>query len=148
MKNIFSIAFSAFILVVVYAFASPKVDFKTDAAEGIQFHKGTWEEALTQAKEENKLIFLDIYASWCGPCKQLKKNTFSNSEVGEYYNNNFVSVAFDGEKGEGAVLAQKYRISAYPSLLFIDGNGNIIGKAVGYHNPDEIIELGQKFFSL
>ena len=145
MKNILSLAFSAIVLVAVYAFTNPSVDFKADAAEGIQFHRGTWNEALAQAKEENKLIFLDIYASWCGPCKQLKKKTFSDSEVGEYYNKNFINAAFDGEKGEGAMLARKYRISAYPSLLFIDGNGNVIGKALGYHSPNEIIELANKY---
>jgi len=145
MKNLLFIAFSAIVLVAVYAFVNPKVDFKADTKEGIQFHKGTWEEALQLAKKENKLIFLDIYATWCGPCKKLKANTFSNSEVGTVYNQNFVNVAFDGEQGEGAMLMQKYNLRSFPSLLFIDGNGKVITKTGGYHNPNELIELGEQF---
>jgi thiol:disulfide interchange protein len=139
------IAFSAIAMVAVYAFANPKVDFKADTEEGIQFHNGTWEEALQLAKKENKLIFLDIYATWCGPCKKLKANTFSNTEVGSYYNQNYINVAFDGEQGEGAMLMQKYGLRSFPSLLFIDGNGKVVGQTVGYHNPSQFLELGQKF---
>lgn len=139
------IAFSAIAMVAVYAFANQKVDFKADTEDGIQFHNGTWEEALQIAKKENKLIFLDIYATWCGPCKQLKKNTFSSAEVGTFYNENFVNVALDGEQGEGKMLMQKYALRSFPSLLFIDGNGKVVGQTVGYHNPSQFLELGQIF---
>lgn len=145
MKNSLFIVFSAIVLVAVYAFSNPRVDFKADTKEGIQFHKGTWEDALQLAKKENKLIFLDIYATWCGPCKKLKANTFSNTEVGSYYNQNFVNVAFDGEQGDGAMLMQKYGLRSFPSLLFIDGNGKVVGQTAGYYNSSQFIELGQKF---
>ena len=147
MKNAIYIAFTAMILVAVNAFASPKVDFKADTKEGIQFHNGTWDEALQLAKKENKLIFLDIYATWCGPCKQLKKNTFSNAEVGTVYNQNFINVAFDGEQGDGAMLMQKYKLRSFPSLLFIDGNGKVVAQSGGYHKPKELIKLGQQFIN-
>lgn len=138
------IVLTAIVMVAVYAFTNPKVDFNADTAEGIQFHKGSWEEALLLAKKENKLIFLDIYATWCGPCKQLKKRTFSNAEVGKFYNQNFINVAFDGEKGDGKMLMQKYNLRSFPSLLFIDGNGKVYGQTVGFHNSSQLIELGQK----
>lgn len=145
MKNLIFISVTAIILMVVYAFKNPKVDFKAPTKEGIHFHEGTWEEALQLAKKENKLIFLDIYATWCGPCKQLKKYTFSNTEVGAFYNQNFINVAFDGEQGEGVMLAQKYRLTSYPSLFFIGGNGNIVDQTGGYYKAKELITLGQKF---
>lgn len=145
MKGLFYIAFTVIALMTVYAFANPKVDFKADTADGIQFHNGTWKEALQIAKKENKLIFLDIYATWCGPCKQLKKNTFSSAEVGAFYNQNFVNVALDGEQGEGKMLMQEYALRSFPSLLFIDGNGKVVGQTAGYHNSNQFIELGQKF---
>lgn len=145
MKSLIYIAFTVIALMAVYAFANPKVDFKADTKDGIQFHNGTWEEALQLAKKENKLIFLDIYATWCGPCKKLKANTFSNSEVGTFYNQYFVNVAFDGEQGEGKMLMQKYALRSFPSLLFIDGNGKVVGQTAGYHSSNQFIELGQKF---
>ncbi len=147
MKNIIFMVFSALVLLAVYAFTNPKVDFKVDTKKGIQFHKGTWEEALEIAKKENKLIFLDIYATWCGPCKKLKRNTFSNSEVGTFYNQNFVNVAYNGEQGDGAMLAQKYRLTGYPSLLFIDGNGKVVRQTGGYHKPKELLEVGKQIIN-
>lgn len=145
MKKLMYLVLTAIAMVAVYAFTNPKVDFKADTEEGIQFHKGSWDQALQLAKKENKLIFLDIYATWCGPCKQLKKRTFSNAEVGNIYNQNFINVAFDGEKGDGKMLMQKYNLRSFPSLLFIDGNGKVYGQTVGFHNSNQLIELGQNF---
>ncbi|MBW6496984.1 MAG: thioredoxin family protein [Bacteroidales bacterium] len=122
---------------------------KNEAGEaGIVFHEGSWDQALQLAKEENKLIFLDVYATWCGPCKRLKANTFPDAAVGEFYNANFINVALDGEKGEGLELARKYNVRSYPSLLFIDSNGQIVGRTAGFHNPDRFLELGRAIVNL
>jgi thioredoxin 1 len=115
--------------------------------EGITFYEGSWQEALATAKAENKLIFLDAYASWCGPCKMLKRNVFTNPDVAAFYNENFVNVAIDMEKGVGPKLAQQYRVTAYPTLFFIDGDGNVVRKAVGYHNPNQLLALGQSMIA-
>lgn len=114
-----------------------------ETVQGIQFYEGSWDEALKLAKEENKLIFLDIYATWCGPCKKLKANTFPDEAVGEYYNANFINLALDGEKGEGRELARKYAIKGYPTLLFVDRNGTVVARTAGYHNPDKFLDLGK-----
>ena len=143
MKNIIFTSIAIIVIVVVYAFNNPNVDFKADKTEGIQFHRGNWNEVLQLSKKENKLIFLDIYATWCGPCKKLKKNTFSNSEVGKFYNSTFINVAFDGEQGDGAILAKQYGLTGYPSLLFIDASGKIVTITGGYHSPSELLELGK-----
>lgn len=140
-KNTILIVVAVIAMIVIYAFANPIAE--TD--KGIKFHKGTWAEALQIAKKENKLIFLDIYATWCGPCKKLKARTFSNKEVGSFYNNNFINVALDGELKEGEMLMQKHALRSFPSLLFIDGNGKVVGQTAGYHSPSELIQLGQNF---
>jgi len=144
MKNIIPIILSVLVMVVVYVYENPKVDFKANPKDGIQFQKGTWEESLQIAKNENKLIFLDIYATWCGPCKKLKANTFSDTEVGSFYNKNFINVAFNGEQGDGAILMRKYRLSSFPSLLFIDGDGKVVMQTGGYHNSNELLVLGKQ----
>lgn len=143
MKTVIFIAFSAIVMVAVYAFSNPKVDFKADPKEGIQFHNGTWAEALQIAKKEKKLIFLDVYATWCGPCKKLKANTFSNKEVGVLYNTTFINIALDGENGEGIDLARKYGVKGYPTLLFIDASGKVVSGTSGYHSPSEFLALGK-----
>ena len=143
MKNVVYIALIAIAGLAVYAFINPTADFKTDNKAGIQFHRGTWKEALEIAKKENKLIFLDIYATWCGPCKLLKSTTFSNKTVGKYFNETFINVSLDGEKGDGEILSDKYRISGYPTLLFINKDGNIVTQADGYHDADELLKLAR-----
>lgn len=120
------------------------VEQKSKAGAGMEFFEGTWEEALKQAKAEDKLIFMDAYAVWCGPCKLLKRNVFPIEEVGELYNANFINVQMDMEKGVGRNLAQQYKVTAYPTLLFIDGDGNVVHKAVGYHPKEQFIALGNK----
>ncbi len=144
MKNlIYPIIILAIVSILFFAFKSPNVDFNKDSPEGIQFYKGAWQEVLVKAKKENEIIFLDIYATWCGPCKRLKAKTFSDTEVGKFYNQKFINVTLDGEKGEGIELARKYGVRNYPTLLFLDGNGNIVTRTVGYHNAKEFIELGK-----
>lgn len=70
---------------------------KTNSEEGIQFFQGTWEQALQKSVIEKKPIFLDIYATWCGPCKMLMGLTFPDKKVGEYFNEHFINVEIDGE---------------------------------------------------
>ena len=143
MKNIIYIAVIALSVFTIKAFMNPAVDFNSDKKEAIKFHKGTWKEALALAKKEKKLIFLDIYATWCGPCKRLKSTTFLNRTVGNYFNSNFINVSLDGETGEGAILAQKYSITGYPSLFFINAEGNVISKGDGYMDAAELLKLGK-----
>jgi thioredoxin 1 len=119
----------------------PEGDPKSE--NGIEFFDGTWDEALALSEKEGKPIFLDAYASWCGPCKVLKARVFTESSVGEYYNANFINVKRDMERGEGKQLARKYRVTAYPSLFFIASDGSVVKKAVGYHDPEKLINLGK-----
>lgn len=118
-------------------------NFPKSESSGITFQQGTFNDVLSLAKKENKIVFLDIYATWCGPCKMLKKNTFSDSEVGELFNTNFISYAIDAEKGEGEEIAQKYHVSGFPTLLFVNSDGSVVKSTMGYHNPKQFIELGK-----
>jgi len=112
-------------------------------SEGIEFFDGTWEEALAEAKKQNKPIFLDIYASWCGPCKALKNRTFPNAAAGKYFNENFINVSLDGEKGDGIKVKRDFDIHSYPSLFILSSDGEPVVYTAGYLRPEELIELGK-----
>ncbi len=109
----------------------------------INFSEKSWKENLALSKEQHKLIFLDAYASWCGPCKWMAKNMFTNDTIADYYNDKFICISMDMEKGEGLELARQYRIRAYPTLLFIDESGQILHRKVGApQRVKEYIDLG------
>ncbi len=112
--------------------------------QNIKFEDSDFATILTKAKTEKKLIFLDAYTSWCGPCKLMERNVFTDTNVAEYYNKNFINAHFDMEKGEGPSLAAKYGIRSYPTLLFLNGEGEIVGKELGYIKTEEFLELGRK----
>jgi len=113
------------------------------SATGIDFVQGkTWKEILAQAKKENKLIFLDAYATWCGPCKYLQKNVFTDEKVGQFYNQSFLNVKMDMEEGEGVQLAKDLGVQSYPTLFFINGDGEVVHKKIGAMEADAFLQLG------
>ncbi len=95
-------------------------------AQGINFEHGTFKQALEKAKAENKLLFIDGYAVWCGPCKQMAKTVFMEEEVGAYFDENLVALKVDVERGEGPEIKRKYGISGLPGYVFIDGDGAVV----------------------
>jgi len=117
------------------------------AQSGITFFEGTFAEAKTQAAKENKAIFLDAYTVWCGPCKWMEKNTFTDQAVADYYNSNFINVKMDMEKGEGIALARKYRVMAYPTLLFIKSDGTVLGQKMGAKDAKNFLAIGKQINS-
>lgn len=115
----------------------------TISAQGIEFFKGTWAEALEKAQQEEKLVFVDAFAKWCGPCKRMAKNVFTNAAVGEYYNTNFVNLKLDMEESESSDFKKFFSVSAYPTLFYIDGNGELVKKVVGGQQTQAFINLGK-----
>lgn len=95
-------------------------------AQEIQFRDVSFAKAKEMAAEEEKPIFMDCYTTWCGPCKWMAANMFTLPDVAEFYNENFVCVSFDMEKGEGKDIAENYSIKAYPTLLYLDAEGNLL----------------------
>jgi len=113
-------------------------------SQGIQFEHGTWKEALEKAKQTNKPLFIDVYTSWCGPCKKMSKDIFPLAEVGKIYNENFVCYQVDAEKGEGIDIARKYGVEAYPAYLFIKTDGILFYTSIGSMDAENFIALSNK----
>ena len=81
-------------------------------AQGVDFKELTMQEALTLAEKEKKMVFVDFYTTWCGPCKMMSSEVFTREQVGAYFNREFVNLKVDAEKGEGVELAKKYQVKA------------------------------------
>jgi thiol-disulfide isomerase/thioredoxin len=114
------------------------------AQSGIQFQNLSWEAALKKASETNKLIFLDAYATWCGPCKTIEKYTFTDAKVGAYFNANFINMRLDMEDYPGVELAELYDVVLYPTLLFINGKGELVHRGCGAVQPEDLLQLGRE----
>ena len=121
----------------------------------------TMNEAIAAQKKEPKKIFMDVYTTWCGPCKMLDKNTFSDKEVAEYVNKNYYAVKFNAEgteevnyqdfvytnpnydparKGRNSqhLFAHALKVNAYPTVVFFEENGDLIQAVPGYRTPQQL----------
>jgi thiol:disulfide interchange protein len=113
-------------------------------SRSIVFIENDYARALKKAKAEDKYLFVDAYASWCGPCKELKQTTFNDSLAAEFFNKSFVNLSVDMEKEQGPSLSSKWGVEEYPTLLIIDMNGKILHRSVGYLNAGQLTAFGKK----
>ncbi|MCR8666550.1 thioredoxin domain-containing protein [Aestuariibaculum sp. M13] len=115
-------------------------------AQGMNFEHITLEEALTKAKAENKLVFIDFYTVWCGPCKKMARDIFPLSTVGEMYNKNFINLKLDAEK-EGEAVAKQYNVTGYPTLLYLDTDGKVLLMDTAYKPEDVFLDMAERAIS-
>ncbi len=116
-------------------------------AQGIEFFQGTWKEALAEAQKQDKIIFVDAYAVWCGPCKRMSREVFTDEAVGAFYNKHFINVKLDMERGEGLEFRKKYPVSAFPTLYYIDHSGETVHRVRGARPADAFLQLGKEVLS-
>jgi thioredoxin 1 len=142
MKRITLIA-AGIIMIIVVASQSLTMATNEVKTSGVQFNTSTWEQVLAIAKKENKPIFLDVSASWCGYCKRMKADVYTDVEVANYYNSNFINVSVDAEIGEGIDLKKKYGVKGYPTHIFINPDGSVAIQSAGFKNKNELIKTGK-----
>ncbi len=127
------------------------------------------EEAVEAQKKEPRKIMMDVYTQWCGPCKMMMANTFTNAYVIEYVNANYYAVKFDAEspdpvtfqgteftnpdyvpnaRGRNGVhqLSRALKVNAYPTIVYLDEKANVIAPISGYKQPTQM-ELYLRFFN-
>jgi thiol-disulfide isomerase/thioredoxin len=110
----------------------------------ISFDSSSLENSLTKAKSDNRLIFVDCYTSWCGPCKEMSKLVFTQDSVADFFNAHFVNVKLDMEKGEGPALQKEFHVEAYPTYLLLNSNRRIIYRFAGAVPADTFLSRIRK----
>lgn len=149
MKKVFGIALVAMVsLGILYPTISSSMTSSSEKG-GINFIHQDYQKAIAEAKAQNKLVFVDAYASWCGPCKVMDKKVFSDKNVAAYFNEHFINVKVMVEDArsatpEGAKFSQTYEFDAYPTMFFLDGDGKVVKKIIGYHDARQLINQAEK----
>mgnify|MGYP001167333083 CR=1 FL=1 len=117
-------------------------------AQGIQFFKGSWSQLLQTAKQQNKIIFVDVYTDWCGPCKEMDRSVFTAKLVGNKYNNGFLSYKLNAEKGEGIQLAEDFNVNGFPTFLYLNSRGDLLYRFSGFMEPDQLNAAADKAITI
>lgn len=126
-----------------YIFLFTFLTFNVNGQRDIDFTSKKWTKVLDKAASEKKLIFIDAYTTWCGPCKWMDQKVFSNEVAADFFNENFINVKYDMEESQGLAIGSKYGIDAYPTFIFISAMGKEVHRAFGARDVDEFIKLGQ-----
>ena len=116
----------------------------SEPTTGIRFATSNLDSLLKESGKTGKLVFVDGYTSWCGPCKWMAKNVFTNDTVAAFYNEKFHNLKLNMEKGEGPRVSERYKVSGYPTWLFLDANGEVVHRGIGSMPAKEFIhKLGE-----
>lgn len=113
----------------------------------IQFRSGDFQSLLAAAKGEGKYLFLDGVTATCMPCKRMAKQTFTDPEVATFFNSRFVNLRMDLLEGEGPDVQQRYNITDYPTLLIVDGTGDLVHAHVGFMDARAFLAFGMEVFA-
>ena len=113
------------------------------AKGGVEFREGTLDEMVAEAAAADKYLFVELFATWCGPCRVMER-TLATDEVGEFMNPRFVSVRYDVDKATGSLLARANGVRSIPTCLVINGNGEVVGRLVGLSTPERFIASMQR----
>lgn len=129
------------IIIIMLAMAA----YITIAAQGTEFQQKPYAEVLAMAKGQNKLVFVDVFTTWCGPCRHMSREIFPKKEVGDFYNDNFLNMQIDAENNEvGPMLTKTFNVTAFPTFLFINGDGELVYRFMGSRTAEKLIEEGRQ----
>ncbi len=117
----------------------------TEVKANIIFEKGSsLSSVIKKAKKENKPIFIEFYTDWCFPCKMMEDYVFTDVTVANFFNENYISLKVDGEKGEGPSLIKKFKVTGYPTLLYLNAKGEVIEHITGSITGSQLLSAAQK----
>lgn len=106
----------------------------------VRFETKSTDAVREMAQKQGKLVFIDLYASWCPPCRMMDKQVFSREDVGEFMQQHFVAAKYDTDKTTGKELMKRYGRGAIPLYLVFDTEGELLGRIQGAAAADEFIE--------
>ena len=132
------------VMVCYLALITSIYSFRSVAQQKVQeikFSTTSYKEVLAAAKASHKKVFVDAFATWCAPCKELQQRTFRDPEAAAYFNKHFINFSIDVEKGEGVELASTWQVDGLPALLIVDENGRVLANHTGFVDGKGLVEF-------
>lgn len=123
--------------VIFAAIAALTLSVASTSAQ-VKFHTGSTDDLYKMAKESDKLVFVDLYADWCPPCKAMEKNVFSREDIGDFMSKYFVSAKYSVDDTIGKEFSKKYNVRSIPTYLIFNESGELIGQMTGGMSPEDL----------
>ena len=105
--------------------------------KGTKVFHPTYESALKEAQNNQKILMLDFYTDWCKPCKKLEKQVFHHKNFRPYLDK-VSCVRIDFESEEGGKIGQKYQVKNFPTVVFVSSAGTELERLNGFYPPERI----------
>lgn len=107
---------------------------------------GDWEVVLQKAKSQNKLVLVDMYTDWCGYCKMMDRDVFSDKEYQEELASQYIPVKIDGDSGFGKKFVADYKVQGFPTFIFFDANAQVLDRVEGYSDLKAFRKTSSRIF--
>lgn len=113
----------------------------------VRFESRSTDAVRAMAAERNKLVFIDLFATWCPPCRMMEREVFSREDVGEFMAERFVCAQYDVDKSTGRALMRKYGVRSVPTYMIFDIEGELLGSITGGSSAGEFMKSVERILA-